>query len=1188
MKKKLLALLLSGAMILSLTTPVALAEEPEGESCGSCGQVECVCPPEEAPCEVCGEIECECEKIEELPEEEVPGAAAPEIPEEPTACEVCGEVECVCEKAEEPEVPEVPEEPTACEVCGEVKCICEGVNDYAELYEALMAAETFEDVKAIVGDITEDDADAFFAALDEEERALLAEHLEKLFAAEHPAKEGQTTSKDSEIVYPTVSNTDVAPFGDPVVGTPIRRLFASRAVTTVQEETDNGLELNKSVSAPDANGVYTLTLDSYVTGEKIITEVTEATPTDIILVLDQSGSMAYDFTITNYEEFNKTNPEDYYRQAQDSLYVQLPDGAYSSVAVKKTLELTSPQSYAGKSNSTYHDNSGKFYHKCADGSYGVVTCEYYGFVIGSFYLYTCDHCGETSSGLRAIFIGDISKPDNNNEFYTASSATTTYTFSYVDENGQTVTYGPATDVPDWQFYVAGESTESTRLAALKTAVTTFANNVKAKATADQVDHTIAIVGFASASGNGNNSEILTLDGENSGSVGVSYAELTSDNDNYEGALQDMSTTSGQTMVSNAISALAAEGATRVDLGMEMANKIFEKNPIPSGETRNRVIVVFTDGVPTTSNSYSSTVATNAINYSNTAKTTYGATVYSVGIFDGADSTKDGNANGGETEKANWFMHRLSSNTSYPQTPSYYLTAADSSALNLIFKSISQNIESGGSSSTLSETAVVKDVITDQFVLPSGTDTSQIMVYTADCTGKDADGNLTFGGKVAFTDATVAIDGQTVTVTNFNFSENWCGTVNTSGGETPHGKKLLIEIPIKVRDGFLGGNGVLTNADGSGVYENVFADEAIEEFDSPAVNVEIKEITIGAPNYNVYLTNGVSSETLIAGLTVQSGNVVLDMDADNYGLASWQYAYVDIADQDPSSTAGLADATYTATVTITPSNDPVAGTPGTVATTKSKTGSGNIYVYKPVITFKDSAIDLGETANYDNDNFVSVVWMHGTTAANNMTGDEPALAYNYSPKAGAFTEDTPVQVKVSIGDTDVTSYTTFKRNACTIKDDCHTAETTVDTSGETWVNFIVHINAFDLEIIKAIADGKKPDQNFVFEITGPSGFSMTVVIPVEEFNSNGTASITVEKVPAGTYTIKELTDWSWRYTCNDAEQEVSPSNPSATFINQRTDNQWLDGETRCQNVFQKTETAFVVNNNVVWKKDEENA
>ena len=195
MKKKLLALLLSGAMILSLTTPVALAEEPEGECCGSCGQAECVCPPEEAPCEVCGEIKCVCEEVEELPEEEVPGAAAPEIPEEPTACELCGEIECGCEKIEEPEVPEVPEtpvvpenpetpeipeEPTACEECGEIECICEGVNDYAELYEALMACESAGDAEDILDGLSEEEVNDFALSLSEAELECLMAHLDAL------------------------------------------------------------------------------------------------------------------------------------------------------------------------------------------------------------------------------------------------------------------------------------------------------------------------------------------------------------------------------------------------------------------------------------------------------------------------------------------------------------------------------------------------------------------------------------------------------------------------------------------------------------------------------------------------------------------------------------------------------------------------------------------------------------------------------------------------------------------------------------------------------------------------------------------------------------------------------------------------------------------------------------------------
>ena len=80
-----------------------------------------------------------------------------------------------------------------------------------------------------------------------------------------------------------------------------------------------------------------------------------------------------------------------------------------------------------------------------------------------------------------------------------------------------------------------------------------------------------------------------------------------------------------------------------------------------------------DGVPGWSG-YDSNTANSAITQAETAKNTYGATVYSIGIFPGADATSAGNQNGNETEKANWFMQRVSSNTQYPQSPSYYLSA----------------------------------------------------------------------------------------------------------------------------------------------------------------------------------------------------------------------------------------------------------------------------------------------------------------------------------------------------------------------------------------------------------------------------------------------------------------------------------------------------------------------------------
>ena len=76
-----------------------------------------------------------------------------------------------------------------------------------------------------------------------------------------------------------------------------------------------------------------------------------------------------------------------------------------------------------------------------------------------------------------------------------------------------------------------------------------------------------------------------------------YKYGTSAKSVYSKAFQDMNTTQGQSNVSASINALDADGGTLIDLGVEMANGILNANPIPDGEQRNRVIVVFTDGQP---------------------------------------------------------------------------------------------------------------------------------------------------------------------------------------------------------------------------------------------------------------------------------------------------------------------------------------------------------------------------------------------------------------------------------------------------------------------------------------------------------------------------------------------------------------------------------------------------------------
>ena len=86
----------------------------------------------------------------------------------------------------------------------------------------------------------------------------------------------------------------------------------------------------------------------------------------------------------------------------------------------------------------------------------------------------------------------------------------------------------------------------------------------------------------------------------------------------------------------------------------------------------------------------------------------------------------------------------------------------------------------------------------------------------------------------------------------------------------------------------------------------------------------------------------------------------------------------------------------------------------------------------------------------------------------------------------------------------------------------------------------------------------------FTVTGPNSFSMEVVI-----KGNGSATIT--NLPAGTYTVKEDTGWSWRYETSNPSQTVTADHISGgkagvTFENTRGDDQWLDGNAYCKNVF----------------------
>ena len=977
--------------------------------------------------------------------------------------------------------------------------------DYAALYNDLMAAATFAEAHALLEGLTDEQLSAFIDSLTEEQYAALEEHIDALIAAEEDG--------DLEYVYTTVNFTNVAPLLDPVCGSPTRGASVS-GDEAGSGNGDSGMEITKNAVANE-DGTYTITLEAYATGSQIITEVTEDIPTDIVLVLDQSGSMADSFTSYNYESYPRKTNREYYRK-QNNLFYMLDDGSYAKVSV--SLEWIRTGFLQGYLEYTYSWSEG---------------------------LYVSD--------------GEDSKPDIHDKLYLRTAV------------------------------------ETTRLEALKNAVTSFANAVAEKAkgkdgtlgTDDDVNHRIAVVGFASSRTEYNKDKYENTE------VFVGATQYTYGNSaiaQYSNALQSMNTSIGKNNIANSIEALDAYGGTFTNLGMEMANGILNVNKIEEGTKRNRVVIVFTDGLPGTGK-YDSTVGNAAISQGSTAKSTYGATVYTVGIFDGADATSAGNSSGNDTQKANWFMQNLSSNNGTVQSPSYYLSAADADALNDIFEKISQQIETGGSSTTLSRETVIKDIIAPAFTLPEGATAEDITLETYACTGKSGD-VYTWSNNNNAMDATATVNGNQVSVTGFNFAENYVGPVTDNGVVTSYrGHKLVIRFTVSPKAGFLGGNNVYTNAN-AGVYASSDDINPVLPFERPQVNVLIGDVSVTATEKNVYLLNGLTAAQL-ADVTV--GGVSLNLAAadNNYGLETWQTEYVNISvvitDQNDNIITGFTDLTadnsYSVSVTVSPKTEG-SGASGEHATAKSGNETGAINVFKPFLTFADSQVWYGGQHSDYLENYKSVVWKHGTDEANTETmGNAPELTLDYATPENAIKkgyivvpDDIPVNVSVKIGETDIDGHVSFVHADCSHENCGFDAEA---------CEFILHVKTCSLTVEKAIAEGSQlqdSDQSFIFKVSYPGiKVGEVTILPSAEYNVLivGAGSRTIVGLPVGSYTVSEDTNWSWRYTLdestdNTAVLSAKNSTATVTMTNELNNEFWLSDEAVATNVFDSNGSGIVYN------------
>ena len=1002
--------------------------------------------------------------------------------------------------------------------------------------------------------------------------------------------QGDPDTVSSSIDYPTVNFTDVAPFLPPVSGAAPRRSPA-RAAGDTDPSSDNGMVVNKTSVYNEETGAYDITLEAYATGSKVISTVTSDVPTDIVLVLDQSGSMGENFSTTTSDSWvsygKRTNDANYNNRMDSSnksknrnLYYKLSDGGYAEVRMDRS-EAGTVKKYTEYSGNNYSCNhSSDTLYTEVNGQYVKVSVSSEYDYTSAVYIYTYTYTAPDNSPVTETSRGPFGDPPF--PIYKEETVTEyAYTYSYT-VNGTRTDIGTSTGadtVFETELYQKIPSgTKITRLEALKNAAATFANSVEEKAkgadgvlgTEDDISHRIAVVGFASKSGYGDNTELLSIAGSNSGNVGVAYHNIT--DQNLKDVLQEVDTSAGQTMVSDAIGALAASGATQTDLGLDMAQRILSANPVQPNEKRNRVVIVFTDGAPTSFNGFEKDVADNAITHAGSIKTA-GATVYTIGIFSGANATSAGTEPTGDLDQdssslnsaCNWFMQQVSSNNGTPRTPSYYLSAADTGSLSNIFQQISDNIESGGSSSTLTEESVVRDIISPQFTLPAGATASDITLETYACTGKDGD-TYTWRQNDTAMGATATIDGNNVSVTGFNFSDNYVGTVTNNGIVTYRGHKLVIRFSVKPQPGFLGGNNVPTNA-GAGVYESKDSETPVREFPQPTVNVPIQPVTVAAQDYNVYLLGGLTASQLQSGSTVQVGSVKLDLtkatDPDHpYGLEPWQTAYVDITvsltgpDGTPVTdlTQLRKDTSYAVSVTVSPKTEPQADSSGTPASEQAGSATGKVNVFKPTLAYEDGTVYYGDT--FDRATLpgycTSTRWFHGTTEDTtvSMTGTAPELSYGYDTARPTDIVDTkqdiPVKATISIGDTNITADTTFLHTDCA-------GETWSHTSGDP--AFLLHVRTCALTVTKT---GGADGEPYVFTVyrNGNPYTQVTVV---------GNSSITIYELPVGKYTIEENTGWSWRYDATyDPDKPdgctltAGHNSGSITCTNTLKNDRWLNG------------------------------
>lgn len=629
----------------------------------------------------------------------------------------------------------------------------------------------------------------------------------------------------------------------------------------------------KSTTPDPTTGEYTLRIETFATGKVELEE--KAVPSDIVLVLDASGSMIYNAIM------EKTNP------IVDKLIRE--EGTTANGGLVQYTYNNANNTTNGPNN--YTQNLSAF-----SNDYYLRFVKYN----GGYYLVQ-----RSNSGGNIVL------------FFKVGSTTYYLRGKETDADGGIKTVRP-TDIPtantntiQWQGHLYRYPS---RMEVLRESVYSFVdliaqNNAEIASGLEPgtVGNQIAVVSYT---GNYTADQMTSITETQTNEQKPQVRKIFTTVDN----------SANVTAIKNSVSSLRCAGNTPHDAGLKLARLLLENlesslpciDPVTYEQKRLKTVVFFTDGLPDVSNTSRCLVAHRAteqayhikatktssasINYPAVTKPLH-AKIFSVGFNATADTKKllqyiSSNYKDGMETKTTEDLPKATyvGNLIEGEGKAIYYMDADGANLKKVFEDIAAY--SGGGSTAGSSSLIAIDLVAENFKLPENADATRVKVFTAQCIGTDGTftddagthDRLAFAADVEAPNRpdvpvlwvstpkvneqgdpvlddqdrpvyiwtkkeNVNVDGNDdneqitiefdkthniVKVGGFSYGDFWCGHdadpehVNSEQYDPAdypstyipgyRGFKLIFEFPIVVNDDALGGPAVDTNLGNSGLYQ----------------------------------------------------------------------------------------------------------------------------------------------------------------------------------------------------------------------------------------------------------------------------------------------------------------------------------------------------------------------------------